>query len=68
MPDYDQLPELVKNCQEPRQGAVEESGVVGDEGSDSEEATASQLKHKLKPARAISKPETRMTIEARMTQ
>jgi len=40
MPDYDQLPELVKNCQEPRQGAVEESGVAGDDGSDSEEATA----------------------------
>jgi len=40
MPDYDQLTELVKNCQEPRQGAVEESGVAGDDGSDSEEATA----------------------------
>jgi hypothetical protein len=39
MPDYYQLPELVKNCQEPRQGAVEESGVAGDVGSDSEEAT-----------------------------
>jgi hypothetical protein len=60
MPDYYQLPELVKNCQEPRQGAVEESGVVGDEGSDSEEATGA---HGASP-----KPETRMTIEARMTQ